>query len=143
MRPQDDTLGLLSLLGLLGPSEISPPCSSFHIPQGRRDKFIGLLEFIEFIGLLGFIELLDPPELEVGGALPTAPRLRRLNHLGLEPNSKCFREGGYLEGELFENNDVNEGIPTDLKKGCTATIPLVPRIPSGHYIYCIEVQHLV
>jgi len=38
---------------------------------------------------------------------------------------------------------VNEGIPTDLKKDCTATIPLGPHIPSGHHIDCTEVPHLV
>ena len=48
---------------------------------------------------------------------------------------------GHWEG-LFENDYINEGIPTDLKKDCTATIPLVLRIPSGHHIHCTEAPHL-
>jgi hypothetical protein len=100
-------------------------------------ELLGLLEFIEFvellgpseigyafhgINLLGLLGMLDSPELGVRGLLD----------LRLEVNCKCFGGGSYLVG-LLENHYINEGIPTDLKKDCTATIPLVLRIPSGYY----------
>jgi len=61
---------------------------------------------------------------------------------GLEENAKCFGMG-VIWGDYFEKNYINEGIPTDLKKDCTATIRLGLRIPSGHHIDCTEAPHLV